>query len=69
MSANFYAAILCFTIAAAGTLAISRIRGQIAPWPNLGEEPVRLPLRFSLPKILLAIGIVGACIVINIVFW
>jgi SSS family solute:Na+ symporter len=69
MSANFYAAILGFSIAAAGTLAIGRIRGQIAPRPTLGEEPVRLPLRFSLPTILMAIGIVGVCVVINVVFW
>ncbi|MGB8031123.1 MAG: hypothetical protein WCF30_15840 [Terracidiphilus sp.] len=69
MSANFYAAILGFSVAAAGTLAIGRIRGRTAPRPNLGEEPVRLPLRFSMPTILMAIGIVGVCVVVNVLFW
>jgi hypothetical protein len=69
MSANFYGAILGFSIAIVGTLAISRARGQALPQPSLAEESVCSPVQFPLLLVLLAAGIVCLCAAFNVFFW
>jgi solute:Na+ symporter, SSS family len=69
MNANFYTAILGFCIAAAGTLLIGVVREQPASAQAMGVQPVRLPLRFSKPTILLAAGIAALCVALNVLFW
>lgn len=69
MSANFYAAILGFTIAALSTLAIGSVRRQATPQSSLGEATFRVAVCFSTPTVLLAIGIMCVCVVLNVFFW
>jgi solute:Na+ symporter, SSS family len=69
MSANFYAAILGFTVAALCTLLIGHVRGPGEPLPNSGGESARVPLRLSLPAVIFAALIVAACVAINVLFW
>jgi SSS family solute:Na+ symporter len=69
MSANFYAAILGFTFTALSTLAIGSMRRQVTPQSSLGEETVRGGVYFSMPTVLLAVGILCVCVMLNVLFW
>jgi SSS family solute:Na+ symporter len=69
MSANFYGAILGFSIAVVGTLSISRARGRALPQPSLIEQSVCSPVQFPLLLVLLATGIVCLCAAFNVFFW
>ncbi len=69
MSANFYGAILGFSIAVVGTLSISRARGNTLPQPSLTEESACSPVQFPLLLVLLTTGIVCLCAAFNVFFW
>ena len=67
MSANFYAAILGFSVAAATTLLLGRMHRQRQL--VTGGDVVHVPIRFPLPTVMLALGIAAACVAINLLFW
>lgn len=67
MSANFYAAVLSFSIATISTLVASRVREQ-RPDPELCSVPVRISGRFSVPLALTAGGILLVCVAFNAIF-
>lgn len=69
MSANFYAAILGFTVAASSTLLIGLIRGVPEPLPGPHGNVGGVSIHFSLPGVLLAGAVVAACLLINVFFW
>jgi SSS family solute:Na+ symporter len=62
MSANFYGAILGFVCALCATLLLGNLRRETVPFAT---RKARTPLRFSLPVVLLALGIAFACGAIN----
>ena len=67
MSANFYCAILGFSVAAIATLIIGRLRG--AAEFETSASMVRLPVHFTVPTVLLALGILCAGVAFNLIFW
>lgn len=69
MSANFYAAILSFTVTIAATLAVGSARGPLVPQsgPADGLEPV--PFRATLPTVVWAALVGAACVLFNVLFW
>jgi hypothetical protein len=71
MSANFYAAMVGFSVAAVGTLALGGRQPEVATEAVMeeGGEAVVLPKRFPLPAVLMAIGIATVCIWLNVFFW
>jgi SSS family solute:Na+ symporter len=69
MSANFYAAILSFTVAASSTLLIGTIRGAAELLPSSDGNVRKVSAHFSLPAVLLAGAVVVACLFINVFFW
>jgi SSS family solute:Na+ symporter len=69
MSANFYGAILGFSVAAVSTLLIGRARRHVLPRPSLAPESVGSSTEFPLMLILLASGIACVCIALNVFFW
>jgi hypothetical protein len=69
MSANFYAAILGFSVAVFSTLLIGIIRKPIKPLMDTDENAGPVSIRFSSPTVLLAVMVVAACIFINVFFW
>jgi SSS family solute:Na+ symporter len=69
MSANFYAAILGFTVAACSTLLIGLIRGTAERLPSPDGNAGRTLVHFSLPGVLLAGAVIAACLLINVLFW
>jgi len=66
MSANFYAAILGFCSAVVATLLLGSIGPQSVPCTT--SQPVRMPTRFSVPVLLLALTVAGAFVAINLYF-
>jgi solute:Na+ symporter, SSS family len=68
MSANFYAAILGFSVAVFSTLLIGIIRKPIKPLMDTDENAGPVSIRFSSPTVLLAVMVVAACIFINVFF-
>jgi SSS family solute:Na+ symporter len=70
MSANFYAAILSFTVTCAGTLAMGGFRAPIHDAESgTAGEPMRVPVRFSVPTVMWALVVAAACILFNMIFW
>jgi solute:Na+ symporter, SSS family len=69
MSANFYAAILGFAVAACSTLLIGLIRGTAERLPSPDGNAGRTLVHFSLPGVLLAGAVIAACLLINVLFW
>jgi len=67
MSANFYAAILGFCVALAGTLLLGHMYRKQNPVTS--EDVVSVPIEFHLPTVILALGIAAACVAINLLFW
>jgi SSS family solute:Na+ symporter len=67
MSANFYCAILGFSVAVIATLIIGWLRG--AAEFETSASMVRLPVHFTVPTVLLALGILFAGVAFNVVFW
>jgi SSS family solute:Na+ symporter len=67
MSATFYSAMLGFSVAVVGTLFISSRRAPLEQ--GSGAPLVRLPVQFSFPTVLMALGILGAAVVFNVIFW
>lgn len=67
MSANFYVAILGFSVTAAVTLLLGHLRRQTRAVPD--TETVRIPFRYSLPAVGLALGIAALCVALNVFFW
>lgn len=65
MSANFYGAILGFVCAIGVTLLLGYLHPSVAPDTGGAARP---PLRFSLPVVLLALGIAILCVALNVVF-
>lgn len=67
MSANFYAAVLSFTVAGVSTLVAAKTRRKReAPVPT--AEPVRISGQFSIPVGLAALGILLVCVAFNVIF-
>lgn len=67
MSANFYSAILGFTVALVATLAMGRRR-----MPSTFERSaalVRMPVKFTVPTVAIALGILCAAVAFNVIFW
>jgi len=69
MSANFYAAILSFTVTCAGTVALGVMRGPVDGAGGTGTKLVRIPVRFSAPTVVWAALIAAACVLFNVFFW
>jgi len=69
MSANFYAAILSFSVTCVGTLAVGRIRRPVAAEVGTSGGAVRIPVRFSIPTVVWAVVVVAACAFFNVLFW
>ncbi len=69
MSANFYGAILGFGIAAAGTLLIGHARGSSLSRPLNVDGPVVGAFPFRLRLVVLAVGLIGLCAILNAFFW
>jgi len=67
MNANFYGAILGFSVAMLATLAIGFCRG--AAQHETGVSPVRLPVEFTVPAVLIGAGVLCAAVVFNWIFW
>lgn len=67
MSANFYAAITGFVLAAAGTLIIGHLRRHDRSSDI--ELPARIPIRVSIGTAMFALVIAGACVALNAIFW
>jgi SSS family solute:Na+ symporter len=69
MSADFYSAILGFSTSVAGTLVIGYLRSGAGPAQVPGHLSLRLPVRFTMPTVILAIGVVSLCVFFNVLFW
>jgi SSS family solute:Na+ symporter len=69
MSANFYAAILGFTVAASSTLLIGLIREEAASPPSTDGNAGAVSVHFPLPAVMLAGAVLAACVLINVLFW
>ena len=67
MSANFYAAILGFSIAAAGTVLLGHKHS--AQQPLHAQQEAIIPIPFSMPTVWMALGIAAACLALNGLFW
>jgi SSS family solute:Na+ symporter len=66
MSANFYGAILGFSVAVIATLAIGRLRDPAGF--ETRTSLVRLPVRFSVTTVLVALGILFVGVAFNVIF-
>jgi len=67
MSANFYAAVLSFTVASVSTLVAARA-GRKRESPVSTAESVHISRQFSLPIVCMALGILLVCVVFNVIF-
>ncbi|SPF38409.1 putative SSS sodium solute transporter superfamily [Candidatus Sulfotelmatobacter kueseliae] len=68
MTANFYAAVLSFGVAAVSTLIAARVNRRKRKEPGLISEPVRLSGHFSAPIALAALAILLVGIACNAIF-
>lgn len=69
MNANFYGAILGFSIAVVGTLVISNLRRHALSLPSLTRKPACSSPKFPLLLVLLAGGVLSLCVALNVYFW
>jgi hypothetical protein len=69
MSANFYAAILSFTVTCAGTLALGIFRQPANEEQGTAGGLVRVPVWFTVPTVVWALVLVAACVAFNELFW
>jgi SSS family solute:Na+ symporter len=67
MSANFYSAILGFTVALVATLAMGRRR--MPATLEMSAPLVRMPVTFTVPTVAIALVILCAAIAFNVIFW
>ena len=68
MSANFYAAMLSFTVTCVGALVIGAIRHPVSANTQASAALTRVPLRFSLPTVAWALGVAATCVLFNLLF-
>lgn len=69
MSANFYTAILSFTVTIMATLAVGFLRGPMAAPAGPDNEMQPVPVRWSMPTVTWAILVAGVCLLFNVLFW
>ncbi|MGC2298605.1 MAG: hypothetical protein WA476_07370, partial [Acidobacteriaceae bacterium] len=67
MSANFYAAILSFTVTAAAVLAFGFLQSEPSP-ADQGPPPGCIPISFTLPTLLWALVALASCVLLNVLF-
>ena len=67
MSANFYSAIIGFTVAAAATLVEGSRRGSAQF--EMGQQLGRMPIKFTVPTVAISVGILCATVAFNAIFW
>lgn len=65
MSANFYAAILSFSVTLLTVLIVGRVRGKRTSQP-MEEAAIRVPLAFTTPTLLWGILVTIACLAFNV---
>jgi solute:Na+ symporter, SSS family len=66
MSADFYAAILSFTVTAAAVLIFGWLPAPILPGSQ--QQTDRLPISFTRPALIWALLISGVCLLLNVIF-
>jgi solute:Na+ symporter, SSS family len=69
MSANFYTAMLGFCVTAAAMLTFSCVRAETPLPPVSAAAPACQTARVSLPVVLIAVGIAGLCVLLNLLVW
>jgi len=69
MSANFYAAILSFSVTCVGTVAVGSFRRPVGAEVGMSAGTVRIPVWFSVPTVVWAAALVAACVLFNVLFW
>jgi solute:Na+ symporter, SSS family len=69
MSANFYGAILGFTVAFVSTLWIGSLQGASADLPVPEKKPSGKPIRIGWPALALGLGLACLLVVFNVIFW
>ena len=69
MSANFYAAMLSFSVTCICALAAGGMRGSVRAEGAGGAELVRIPVLFTAPAVTWALVVVAACVLFNALFW
>jgi SSS family solute:Na+ symporter len=66
MNANFYAAILSFSVTATATLISSRLSARRVAVPGIESAPTRIPFSYSTATLVWALVVSGACIAVNL---
>jgi SSS family solute:Na+ symporter len=66
MNANFYAAMLSFSVSALVTLVASWVAASSAGVPRKADEAERIPFYSSTPALVWAVVVSGVCIVVNV---
>jgi solute:Na+ symporter, SSS family len=66
MSANFYAAILSFSVTAAIAPIVGSLRGQPASTAHREQPTDQIPMSFTPPTLIWAAIVAGACLLLNV---
>ena len=68
MSANFYAAILSFSVTAMVALIAAGRRRQEVSAATAARAASRIPVSFKLPTLVWGLVVAGSCLLLNVLF-
>lgn len=68
MSADFYAAIVSFTVTVVAILVSAPMNGRTSASENAVPLPERVPVSFSVPTLVWALLVTGVCVLLNLRF-